>query len=160
MLILNTIDIMSANDAIKRQWFRPRFVSSTWPVQYQAFAFIRVVTYCSVFLSTVSKGIHLGGILIKGNFPEKNAFENKVSDGRPSGFRPEFLNSLWPNDAIQRRRSELTLVQVMTCCLMAPGHFRRECWCFIWAQWHTPEGNFNENAQDINHQDINHRTAL
>ena len=38
-------------------------------------------------------------------------------------IRPQWVNSLWPNDAIWRQRSGSTLAQVMACCLMAPSHY-------------------------------------
>ena len=37
--------------------------------------------------------------------------------------RPQWVNSLWPGDAIWRHRSGSTLAQVMACCLMAPSHY-------------------------------------
>ena len=41
------------------------------------------------------------------------------------------INSLWPNGAIWRQRSESTLAQVMACCLMAPSHYLNQCWLII-----------------------------
>ena len=47
------------------------------------------------------------------------------------------LNSLWPSDAIQRRRSWSTSSQVMACCLTAPNHYLNQCWLInSKVQWH------------------------
>ena len=35
----------------------------------------------------------------------------------------KIINSLWPFDYIWQHISRSTLAQVMTCCLMAPGHY-------------------------------------
>ena len=43
----------------------------------------------------------------------------------------QFLNSLWPSDAIWRQGSRSTLVQVMACCLTAPSHYLNQCWLII-----------------------------
>ena len=36
---------------------------------------------------------------------------------------PQWVNSLWPSDAIRRQGTESTLAQVMACCLTAPSHY-------------------------------------
>ena len=38
-------------------------------------------------------------------------------------FRLQYVNSLWPSDAIWRQGTRSTLVQVMACCLTAPSHY-------------------------------------
>ena len=58
-------------------------------------------------------------------------------------------NSLCPSDALQRYRSGSTLAQVMACCLTAPSHYLNQCNLIINVSWHSPEGNFAGNAQDI-----------
>ena len=64
--------------------------------------------------------------------------------------RPQWVNSLWPSDAIWRHRSGSTLVQVMAWCLTAPSHYLNQCWLIISeVLWHSTEGNFTWNAQDI-----------
>ena len=58
--------------------------------------------------------------------------------------------SLWPSDAIWWHRSGSTLAQVMACCLKAPSHYLNQCWFIITdVFWHSHEGNFTRNAQDI-----------
>ena len=54
----------------------------------------------------------------------------------------DFVNSLWPSDAIWRHRSGSTLAQVMACCLTAPSHYLNQCWLTISKvhAWHSPEG--------------------
>ena len=43
-----------------------------------------------------------------------------------------------------------TLAQVMDWHLMAPSHYLKQCWLIIIeVLWHSPEGNFTGNAQDI-----------
>ena len=42
--------------------------------------------------------------------------------------RPQYVNSLWPSDAICWHRSGSTLAQVMACGLMAPSHSLNQCW--------------------------------
>ena len=60
------------------------------------------------------------------------------------------VNSLGPSDAIWRQRSGSTLARVMACCLTAPSHYLNQCWLVISVVlWHSPEGNFRGNAQDI-----------
>ena len=61
-----------------------------------------------------------------------------------------FINSLWPNDAIWRQGSRSTLVQVMACCLTAPGHYLDQCWLIINGfLWYSPYNNFTGSAWDI-----------
>ena len=60
------------------------------------------------------------------------------------------INSLWPSDVIRRHKARFTLAQVMDCCLTAPSHYLNLCWITISeVLWHSPEGNFTGNAQDI-----------
>ena len=50
------------------------------------------------------------------------------------------LNSLRPNDAIWRHRSQPTLAQVIAWCLMAASHYLNQCWLPIREViWHSPE---------------------
>ena len=42
-----------------------------------------------------------------------------------------WMNSLWPNDAIWQQRSGSTLARVMPCCLTAPTHYLNQCWFTI-----------------------------
>ena len=41
---------------------------------------------------------------------------------------PYWVNWLWTNDAIWRRRYVSALVQVMAWCLTAPRHYLKQCW--------------------------------
>ena len=43
----------------------------------------------------------------------------------------QWVNSLWPSDAIWRQRSGTTLAQVMDCCLTAASHYLNQCWLII-----------------------------
>ena len=62
--------------------------------------------------------------------------------------QPQWVNSLWPSDAISRQGSRSTLVQVMACCLTAPSHYLNQCWLIITkVQWCLSEGNFAEISQ-------------
>ena len=66
--------------------------------------------------------------------------------------RGQWINSLWPSDAIWRQRSGSTLAQVMACCLTAPSHYLNQCLLIIskvW--WHSSEGNFTEDISASNH---------
>ena len=57
--------------------------------------------------------------------------------------RPQWVNSLWPCDAIQQHRSASTLAQIMTCCLTAPSHHLNKCWLVInKVHWLSSWGNF------------------
>ena len=49
--------------------------------------------------------------------------------------RPQFVNPLWPSDAIWRQRSGSTLAQVMACYLTAPSHYLNQCWLIIRKVW-------------------------
>ena len=47
-------------------------------------------------------------------------------------------------------RSGSTLAQTMVCWPMAPSRYLNQCWLIISEVfWHSPEGNFIGNAQDI-----------
>ena len=60
------------------------------------------------------------------------------------------VNSLSSSDALWWYKSRSTLAQVMACCLMAPSHYLNQCWLIVGeVLWHSPEGNFTWNAQDI-----------
>ena len=62
----------------------------------------------------------------------------------------QWVNSLWPSDAIWWHGSGSTLAQVMACCLTAPSHYLNQCWLTISEiLWHSPESNFTENTKDI-----------
>ena len=63
-------------------------------------------------------------------------------------IRITFINPLGPSDAIWRRRSWSTRVQVLACCLPAPSQYLNQCWLMIseWMLWHSPGGNFTENT--------------
>ena len=38
----------------------------------------------------------------------------------------------------------------MACCLTAPSHYLKQCWLIIkCVLWHSPEGSFTGNAQDV-----------
>ena len=66
--------------------------------------------------------------------------------------QPQWVNSLWPSDAIWRQRSGSTLAQVMACCLSAASHYLNQCWLFIsMVQWHSYEGSFTRDASAIDH---------
>ena len=43
----------------------------------------------------------------------------------------EWVNSLWPSDAIWQHISASTLAQVMTWCLMVISHYLNQCWLLI-----------------------------
>ena len=45
--------------------------------------------------------------------------------------RPQWVNSLWPNDVIWQHWSGSTLAQVIACCLMAPSHYLNHYWLII-----------------------------
>ena len=69
----------------------------------------------------------------------------------PQGItKPQWVNSLWPSDAICRHRYGSTLVQpqVMVCCLMAPNHYLNQIWLVISkVLWHSSESNLTMCAQ-------------
>ena len=68
-------------------------------------------------------------------------------------IRPQWINSLWPSDAIWQHISESTLAQVMACCLMAPSHYLNQCWLIISeVLWQSPRGNFTRYTSATNHQ--------
>ena len=66
--------------------------------------------------------------------------------------RVQWVNSLWPSDAIWRHGSGSALTQVMVCCLTAPSHYLNQYWHIISkVQWHLSEGNFIINTSAMNH---------
>ena len=42
-----------------------------------------------------------------------------------------------------------TLAQVVAWCRQAPSHYLNQCWLISEVIWHSPEGDFAGNAQDI-----------
>ena len=69
-------------------------------------------------------------------------------------LHPEFhfISVLVPDrsDTFWWHRTWSVLVQVMACCLTAPSHYLNQCWVIISeALWHSPEGNFKGNPQEI-----------
>ena len=60
------------------------------------------------------------------------------------------INSLGPGDTVWQQIFVSTLAQVMAYCLIAPSHYLNQCW-FITSDvlWHSTQGNFTGNAQDI-----------
>ena len=62
------------------------------------------------------------------------------------------FNSLWPGDAMWRRRSGSVLAHVMACNLMALSHDLNQCWPITESivLWPSIEINFAARAQDIN----------
>ena len=58
--------------------------------------------------------------------------------------RLQWVNSLWPSDAIWWQRSGSTLAQVMVCCLMAPSHYLNQCWLMA-----SSDGNFTRDISVI-----------
>ena len=68
----------------------------------------------------------------------------------PSVIRPEWVNTLWPRDAIWRHGSGSTLAQVMACCLTAPSHYLNQCWLVISKVWRpSSECNFTTDTTVI-----------
>ena len=64
---------------------------------------------------------------------------------------PQWVNSLWPSDAIWHWRSWSTLVQVMACCLTAPSHYLNQCWLMISkVLWHSSEDIIIRRFEDTN----------
>ena len=54
-----------------------------------------------------------------------------------------------PYDAMWRERTWSTLFQVMSCCLMA-SQYLNECGLILSeVLWHSPQGNFEGNTQDV-----------
>ena len=49
--------------------------------------------------------------------------------------RYQWVNSLWPSDAIGHHKSGSSLAQVMVCCLMAPSHYLNKRWLLISDVW-------------------------
>ena len=60
-----------------------------------------------------------------------------------------YVSSLGHSDAIWRHRSWPALVQEMARCLTAPSHYLNQYWFITDVLWHSSEGNFTGNNQDI-----------
>ena len=51
---------------------------------------------------------------------------------------------------IWQQRARSTFVQVMARCLTVPSHYLNQFWLILSEDlWHSPEGNFTGNAQDV-----------
>ena len=62
--------------------------------------------------------------------------------------RPQWLNSLWPNDPTLLHRSASTLIQVMAWCRQATSHYLNQRWLTIKdVLWHSPQTNFTGRYQ-------------
>ena len=61
------------------------------------------------------------------------------------------INSLWPSDiTILWHWTGSTVAQLMTCSQMAPSHYLiQHCLIISEVLWHSSEGSFTGNAQDI-----------
>ena len=63
------------------------------------------------------------------------------------------INLLCPCDDIWWHRPQLTLVQLMAWCLMAPSHYLTQCWLTMKEIiWYLFEGNVNLKTEDTNLQ--------
>ena len=69
----------------------------------------------------------------------------------PQQTNHKISNTLWPSDAINVILAlGSTLLHVMAWCCQAPSHFLNRCWLLnSEVLWHSPEGSFTGNAQDI-----------
>ena len=72
----------------------------------------------------------------------------KVCDARL--YIPSLVKPMWPIDTIWWHRCRSSLAHVMACWQLAPSHYLNQCWLIISeVLWHSPEGNFIGNYQDI-----------
>ena len=68
----------------------------------------------------------------------KKEFEYYTWNIISTSARGQWINSLWPSDAIWRQESGSTLAQVMACCLTATSHYLNQYWLIISeVQWHS-----------------------
>ena len=64
--------------------------------------------------------------------------------------RPQWVNSLWPSDAICHHKTFSSSVQTMDSCPTAKSNYLNQCWLIIIEiLGQSPEGHFVENVQDI-----------
>ena len=63
---------------------------------------------------------------------------------------PQWVNSLWPSDAILQHSPGSRLPQIMASCLAAPSHYLSQCWLII--KIRPSDNHFTRNTSDINHQ--------
>ena len=67
----------------------------------------------------------------------------------------QWVDSLWPGDALWRHGTRPTLAQVMACCLTTPSHYLNQCWLIIHeVPWHSSQGIIIRRYEDTN-QSIN-----
>ena len=85
----------------------------------------------------------------KRTHPRRNCITHN-NTYQPYGVpRPQWVDTLWPSDAIWRHRFGSILVQAMACCLAAPSHNLNQYWFAIsQVSRYSPQENFTENAQD------------
>ena len=94
------------------------------------------------------------GIIIRKSEDTKkeNKIENCIFKTAFRSPRSQWVNPLWPSDAIWQHRSGSTLAQVMARCLTAPSHYLNQCWLIISkVLWHSSEGNFIRDTSVIIH---------
>ena len=58
----------------------------------------------------------------------------------------QWVNTLWPSEAIWCHRTWSTLVQVIVCRLTVPRHYLDQSWLII-SEWDSPKGNFRKILQ-------------
>ena len=100
---------------------------------------------------------------------EENAFENVVCEITSILSRPQYVNSLWPSDAIWWHRSGSTLAQVRAWWSQMASHFLsqqtiawanvdlvlNQCWLIISkVHWPSCEGNFTRDIPATNHYNL------
>ena len=78
-------------------------------------------------------------------------FENYIFQNTATSSG-QWINSLWPSDAIWWQRSGSTLAQVMACCLTAPSHYLNQSWLIISKVLRSCKDNFTRDTSAINHQ--------
>ena len=65
-------------------------------------------------------------------------------------WRLDFINLLWPCDAIWHHRTCSGFVQAMACCLTAPSHYLNQGWfTFKCVLWHSPESTFKRSVHEL-----------
>ena len=68
----------------------------------------------------------------------------------PGTSKAQEVRGVWPSDAIWRNRTAPTLVQVMTCCLMALSHYLNQCWLIMSkGTWYSLKGIISKTRFEI-----------
>ena len=110
-----------------------------------------IIAYSYIANWTLGNQLHKNLDQIKyENYLKKMHLKSSHAKSCPCLYSAQWVDSMWPCDAIWRQRSWSKLAQVMAWCLMAPSHYLNQYWLTISnVQCQIFEGNFTKDTSAI-----------